>query len=153
MKSDKYVVSLGVAKGLKGHGFEQGGCDAYWHCINMSYLDRCRKGYGLTTGVCKELEVGDYYLSNSDHIYGAVKIAAAPCVGRLGEELPSHFCISELGNMDYRECRNDGSQGYRRYIISYVSDKNCANNILVGGNTEADARGLMWIELKKKGLL
>ena len=132
MDNSRFRVSLDVAKKMKELGYPQGGCDGYWHCINVSYEERLRKRYGLVSGKQKNLGVGDYYLSNSDHIFGAVSLAAAPCVGALGEDLINNPCYVN-GEIRYND------------TYYWVEDE--------AFEKEADARGLMWCELKERGLL
>ena len=60
---ERYRVSLDIAKKLKVAGFPQDECECYW-----IEIDNVWKLYG-------DIETGDDCI-------------AAPCVGRLGEELP-----------------------------------------------------------------
>jgi hypothetical protein len=107
---DRYRTSLEVSKRLKEVGFPQNGCDCYW----------CDSSF-------------EWYLAESeDAIDNEVdydEIIAAPCVGRLGDELKDkHVTLPPYIN---------GSWHCRENKVS----------------TEADARALMWIELKQKGVL
>jgi hypothetical protein len=137
MEKGKYRVSLEVAKKLKDAGFPQDACDAYW-------------SVGYSGKLCDTQLVG---ISQSKSKYRTYY--AAPCVGRLGEELPNrNKCrwfteqvaglISWIGRI--WECNFlPGRSG--EYIYGAKFDKNFA------GKNEADARALLWIELKKRGLL
>ena len=109
--NNKYVVSLEVAKLLKENGFEQ----------DTEYIWVQRKG--------GRWELHDF---SSAIRTSQIDWCAAPCVGRLGEELldPSN---TEL---------YDG--------VFYCSVKGVEATY---SKSEADCRALMWIELKKRGLL
>ena len=119
MKSE-YRVSLEVAKQLKEAGYKQEGCDRYWH-IYLKCVDSISGEHPTTL-------VDSIYINDSKwNVF-----YAAPCVGRLGEEL------LELDNY---------VNGDIKYKDTYywVGEEAFEN--------EADARALMWIELKQKGLL
>ncbi len=113
---EKYRVSLQVARQLKEAGFPQDGCDAYWTEDHHS----CQKP-SLMIVEAKIFDLHNHY----------EKLAAAPCVGRLGEEL------SDLSGYMLPYKQIDGKWNYGKELFV----------------TEADARALMWIELKKRGII
>jgi uncharacterized membrane protein len=109
----KYRVSLEVAKQLKENGFPQDWCDGYWYVNNNNVSQLIRK----------------------QHFGKEMDIYAAPCVGRLGEELPVTCKTFKLNN-NIQYCVHEKS-----------------TSIVKVANSEADARALMWIELKKRGII
>ena len=146
--NSEFRVSLPVAKKLKKAGFPQDDCDMYW------VYNKIKKEWKLTilTACIKEHPESWAYL-------------AAPCVGRLGEELPAQ--TSDKTWLQTTKSLN----GYFGICekISYVKwemDKGMGQMVVKStdlvvscpvyeprlGETrklsEADARGLMWIKVK-----
>jgi len=126
--NERFCTSLEVSKKLKESGFPQRGCYAYWNF----YPEVKHKGW-------EERWKFSHYNMDGHERYGSILMTsiAAPCVGRLGEELAEY----------------DGDWYSEPYEgIWYCRLQNsCTRRI--ESDTEADARALIWIELKKKGLL
>lgn len=150
----KYRTSLEISKQLKEAGFPQE-CDAYYHVWN--------------DGSKELLSSPPYAHQDKDNIY------AAPCVGRLGDELPKSIMSpkrNEPSNYYYFElycfstkkvCEDKDAFFYVEYINKDLESPKeripSLNNKLVNiiepisAKLEADARALMWLELKKKNLI
>lgn len=124
---EKYRVSLEIAKRLKDAGFPQDGCNASWCKSYGPPYNTNPKGEWNLQDDCEENE------ANSSEVY------AAPCVGRLGDELPDSVNNSRLNFSKYN--------GKFICEIVYIMYPGIYNE------SEADARALMWLELKEGGLL
>jgi len=123
---EDYRVSLGIAKRLKEAGFPQEDCDAYWVKVSATNKHTLEHNDDLDWDEIYQYDIMEGY------------VFAAPCVGRLGDELPDHL---PSWRDDYR------------YVCSYSSDPMSPCTIVIEREKEADARALMWIKLKQKGLL
>lgn len=126
--NEKYVVSLPLAKRMKEIGFPQEDCDAYW--CEMKDI--------------KTLNVSWCLVDFRPSLKEGKNAYAAPCVGRIGEE---------LGDIRYEIMdKNDKRLSmYDRFSCRcYLPDDKI---IHASANTEADARSLMWIKLREEGLI
>ena len=121
---EKYRVSLEVAKKLKEAGYPQDGCDMHWRV--MTHLVNTATNEPVKDLVKVGFEDGKL-----------TKYLAAPCVGRLGEDTGMWGeALLELGDMLDEIWESDD-------IGRFISEQ----------EKEADARALMWIELKKRELI
>jgi hypothetical protein len=111
---DRYRTSLEVSKKLKEAGFPQDGCDGYW----FKQID----GFNLVNYKPRSKELEHY---------------AAPCTGRLGDELPLRYSTIKIFNDQYTIAHTTEN---KNKLIEFNNEK------------EADARALMWIELKERGV-
>ena len=141
MMIEKYRVSLEVAKELKEAGFPQDGCDGYW------YLH-------WTSGESAKwllLPYDEDDKINSKH--------AAPCVGRLGVELPYKILLVDRFDEQYYYLNESFTEWgtttgtIKEFTIVYRFNNSIAGHLKSQSESEADVRALMWIELKKRGLL
>ena len=131
---EKYRTSLEVSKKLKEAGFPQDDCDAYW-CNNPEYGDII---YSVED-IC--------VLDGIVYLHGSVYEGyAAPCVGRLAEELPwkieNHYPYTDDEYSFREEYECDGFIWVRFKHVTITK-----------AETEADARALIWIDIKEKGLI
>ena len=115
---EKYRVSLEVAKKLKEAGYPQDGCDMHWRV--MTHLVNTATNEPVKDLVKVGFEDGKL-----------TKYLAAPCVGRLGDDLINTDTYVN-GDIKYKD------------TYYWVKDE--------AFDSEADARALCWLELKKRGL-
>ena len=154
---EQYRVSLKVAKRMKELGYPQDGCDAYW-----------AKGRGLPSWELVSNRDLDYRIDHLDDS-GRIEYYVAPCVGRLGDDLP---ISTNEGNWFQHVKSYNGYNGICE-VLSYTrwyEDKGSGQMLLkkdieisfpvyerhVDENkkmSEADARGMMWCELKERRLV
>lgn len=122
MMESKYRVSLEVAKQIKEVGFPQEGCDAYY------------------------IKDGDFIELVNSMAFGTKKTRyAAPCVGRLGEEILIYTKVMAT-------CLPNGDKLYECFVC-YEAEEKLNEYINETSTSLADCLALMWIELKKRGLL
>ncbi len=124
----KHRVSLDLARKLKDAGYPQE-CDAYWEHANLLFC-----GQSLAQGLC--------YNSHEKSHYAV----AAPCVGALGEELNKFK--STAGYWEWAIFYTNNSNECEFVYVKALHDKSINTK-----GTEANARALMWLELKERGLL
>ena len=138
---EKYRVSLEIAKQLKEAGFPQD-CDAYW----MSH--KAEKANGI-------YDEHDSLLRSFDKKYW--DRFAAPCVGRLGDELPIAVDSRNIGlevmTLKISKQCVMGEDCFDIFYESYDKQRIMAHNDCNAYHSEADIRAMMYIELRKKGLL
>lgn len=127
--NEQFVVSQPVAKLLKEAGFPQDDSSTYW-CLTGNFktyvLQRVDQLVYGTRNYFKEAGFEGY---------------AAPCVGRLGKELLACYPSNKT------DCTPSDYVCFDNTLIDI-------NNIKpIRAKSEADCRALMWIELKKRGIV
>ena len=149
-----YVVSEDVAQKMKEAGYPQEGCDCYWH-------DTLKTKDDNAINLLSKFEAGEYILSESRYVLdsgyccnkskGSRHTYAAPCYGRLGEELPDKIIINGMIYvlLCMKTIQNEYIIQYTCRQINNDSHELCYTN----GKKEANARGLMWLELTRMGLI
>lgn len=124
MKIEQQVVSLELAKKLKKAGYPQN--DSLWYWMNP----RGSKYWHLELNPTEELREA------------SIEIIAAPTVAELGEKLPFGVVSEKQIGIP--------SLGWR---VTFEIPTQTQLTHSEEAETEADARCLMWLYLKKEGLI
>lgn len=126
MPIEHHVVSLELAKQLKGAGYPQEAC-FYWI--------EAYENYKITAEAYEGWVVRSKY--NAFDKIPEDKKFAAPLASEIGEQLPAMIEGYDFVSKKYR---SGWGVGYR--WVDESEDKN-----------EANARAMVWLDLKKNGLL
>lgn len=130
MTIENQVVSLELAQKLKKSGYPQEGL--FWH-------NEWKTKDKIEIVVLSE---NGYLMNETEHHYGHFSqksICVAPTVAELGEALPHQTELFKEG-------------GLFNLMIPAIKDK-YGYYAKFTAKKEADARALMWLTLKEKGLL
>lgn len=127
----KYVVSLELAKKLKGAG-----------CVQESEWYWCEPFISDENGVMPTESA--LYPNDEIIMQNTKKIASAFHVGELGEMLPEKIEGYQAIDMGKYQGKN---------VVRYLKIGNSLSGIRFDEDTEAECRGKMLLYLKKEGLI